>query len=147
MNMPGTEQVKSTMITLRKRVEHVDTNAAGVVHFARYPSLLETAILENLEEMGFGVRALAEEGLDLVISEVTMKYAASARFYDWLQLHVQPVQVGAARFRVSGQVLREEENGTTLLLGACDLPGQPSDASICPVGHHPVPDEHFETAR
>ncbi|MEK8107760.1 hypothetical protein NKG94_26990 [Micromonospora sp. M12] len=38
---------------LRWRVEHVDTDAAGVVHFTRYASLLESALLENLDRLGW----------------------------------------------------------------------------------------------
>ncbi|MER5648745.1 acyl-CoA thioesterase [Streptosporangium sp. NPDC002524] len=91
---------------VRRRVEHVDTDASGVVHFARYPSLLETAALENLDRLGVGIDALAREGLDLVVTEMSMRYHASARFLDRLDLEISVLHVGAASFRLSGTVLR-----------------------------------------
>ncbi|WP_329080862.1 MULTISPECIES: acyl-CoA thioesterase [unclassified Streptosporangium] len=102
------------LTTVRRRVEHVDTDASGVVHFARYPSLLETAALENLDRLGVGIDALARDGLDLVVTELSMRYHASARFLDQLDLEISVLHVGAASFRLSGTVLcvrpeREEE--------------------------------------
>ncbi|MGR6008041.1 acyl-CoA thioesterase [Bacillus cereus] len=69
---------------LNKRVEHLDTDASGVVHFSRYPSLMETAVLENLDNLKIGMHALESEQLDLVVSEMKIKYLSSAYFLDYL---------------------------------------------------------------
>ena len=87
-----------------RQVEHVDTDAGGVVHFSRYASLLETAVLENLEGLGVGVTQLGRDGLELTVSELQMNYYASARFFDRLRIRVRVDRVGGASCRVSGDV-------------------------------------------
>lgn len=92
---------------LRRRVEHVDTDAAGVVHFTRYASLLETAVLESLDHLGVGARQLAEQGLELAVRDLRMRYEASARFLDRLRVGVRVDRVAGATCEVSGTVHRE----------------------------------------
>jgi len=98
-----------------RQVEHVDTDAAGVVHFTRYASLLETALLENLERLGVGVRQLGEEGLELAFSELQMNYFASARFFDPLRVRIRVDRVGGASCSVSGAVHVGDATPETLL--------------------------------
>ncbi len=117
-----------TMQSVETRIEHVDTDAAGVVHFTRYSSLLETAVLENLERLGIGLSALAGDDCSLVVVESRMRYHASARFLDRVRTEVTADHVGPASIRMSGTV-----HGTagplatgTLVLGVVDTSGQPT---------------------
>lgn len=105
----------TTLVDLHRMVEHSDTDAGGVVHFSRYASLLETAVLENLERLGVGVRRLGDDGLELAISQLQLNYFAPARFYDELRIRLQIDQVGGASWRVSGAVYRGEVGTGTLL--------------------------------
>jgi len=97
---------------LRWRVEHVDTDAGGVVHFTRYASLLESALLENLDQLGVGVRDLGAEGLELAVRDLRMRYAASARFLDRVRVAVRVQRVAGATCEVSGAVHRESDDDT-----------------------------------
>jgi acyl-CoA thioester hydrolase len=119
MNAASTTAARSdTRPELRpthRRVEHLDTDASGVVHFARYASLLETAVLENLHELGAGLSALHEHGLDLAVTELRMRYHAPARFLDELELQAAIVHVGAAQVRVEGAILLRTGSEPTLL--------------------------------
>ncbi|GGZ48782.1 4-hydroxybenzoyl-CoA thioesterase [Streptomyces inusitatus] len=103
-----------------RRVEHVDTDAAGVVHFSRYASLMETAILENLESLGQGVTALADDGLDLAVAETHLKYHLPARFPDEVSITVRVDRVGGASCRLHSQIHRTAD-GETALLASGDL--------------------------
>lgn len=103
------------MVPVRRTVEHADTDASGVVHFARYGSLLETALLVNLERLGAGLAVLAADGAELVVSELTMRYRAPARYPDELSLDVAVGHLGAARMRIDGTVRRSD--GTELATG------------------------------
>lgn len=105
----------SALLDLTRQVEHVDTDAAGVVHFTRYASLLETAVLENLERLGVGVRQLGEAGLELAITELQMNYFASARFFDPLRVRIRVDRVGGASCSVSGDVHHGDATPETLL--------------------------------
>ncbi|HKN99042.1 MAG TPA: thioesterase family protein [Pseudonocardiaceae bacterium] len=89
-----------------RTVEHVDTDASGVLHFTRYASLLESAVLENLESLGVGVTRLAEQGMDLAVAELRMKYVAPARFADQVRVTTRVERVGGASCQITGDLHR-----------------------------------------
>jgi acyl-CoA thioester hydrolase len=91
---------------VRRTVEHIDTDASGVVHFTRYASLLESAILENLEWLGVGVRKLGELGKELAVTELRMNYVASARFFDQVSVTTRVERVGGASCQIAGDLHR-----------------------------------------
>ncbi|ONI87066.1 hypothetical protein ALI144C_09895 [Actinosynnema sp. ALI-1.44] len=105
-------------------VEHVDTDASGVVHFSRYASLMETALLDNLERLGAGIDVLARDGAELVVTELTIRYRAPARYPDELSLETAVNHVGAARVRIDSTVRRPVDDVElavgTLVLGLVD---------------------------
>ncbi|NVJ02063.1 acyl-CoA thioesterase [Myxococcus sp. AM009] len=105
----------------RHRVEHVDTDASGVVHFSRYASLLETAALEELERSGAGLGALEVQGLDLRVRELRLSYRAAARFQDWLRLDARLEHVGPASLKLGVTVYREGSAPEPVLLAAGSL--------------------------
>ncbi|RKH64141.1 acyl-CoA thioesterase [Corallococcus llansteffanensis] len=108
---------------LRRKVEHVDTDASGVVHFSRYASLLETAGLEELERRGAGLEVLSAQGLDLRVRELRVSYRAAARFQDWLVLVPAVEHVGPASLKLGVKLYREGTGPEPLLLafGSLDL--------------------------
>jgi acyl-CoA thioesterase FadM len=108
------------LLPVRRGVEHCDTDASGVVHFARYPALLETALLVNLERLGVGLDALARDGHDLVVVEATTRYRSPARHPDELSLEPAVGHLGAARFRIDTTV-RRAGDGTELASGSLVL--------------------------
>ncbi len=86
----------------RRRVEHVDTDASGVVHFSRYVSLMETVVLEFLEEREAGLAALAEFGVELAVTQLQVSYSRPMTYRDVVvgQAHVE--HVGRTRRRDPG---------------------------------------------
>ena len=96
--------------------EHVDTDAAGVVHFSRYASLLETGALEHLHRLGAGLTELAAEGLDLAVTELRLRYHAPARHRDRIAVHAAVATVTGASCEVVGS-LRREADGALLAEG------------------------------
>jgi acyl-CoA thioester hydrolase len=104
-----------------RTVEHVDTDASGVVHFTRYASLLESAVLENLESLGVGVTRLAEQGKDLAVTELRMKYLAPARFADQVRVSTRVERVGGASCQIAGDVHRVASEQTLLASGTLVL--------------------------
>lgn len=108
---------------LRHRVEHVDTDAAGVVHFSRYASLMETAALEELERRGAGLGVFEAQGLELRVRELRISYRGAARFRDELRLVPVVENVGPASLKVVVKVHREGSGSEPLLLaqGSLDL--------------------------
>ncbi|MGV9306213.1 acyl-CoA thioesterase [Nonomuraea sp. NPDC004354] len=89
----------------------MDTDASGVLHFARYASLLETAVLENLDRLGFGLGWLGLKGFELVVAELQMKYVRPARYADTLRIATTVEHVGGAAFRLAGTLCRDGRTG------------------------------------
>ncbi|MCY1045735.1 acyl-CoA thioesterase [Corallococcus sp. bb12-1] len=107
--------------SLRRRVEHVDTDASGVVHFSRYASLLETAGLEELERRGAGLEVLSAQGLDLRVRELRVSYRAPARFQDWLLMVPTVDHVGPASLKLGVKLYREGPEPLLLAFGSLDF--------------------------
>ncbi|GAA3841027.1 hypothetical protein GCM10022226_74350 [Sphaerisporangium flaviroseum] len=91
---------------MRRRIEHVDTDASGVVHFSRHVSLMETAVLELLEEHGAGPAALAGHGVELAITELRVRYHRSCAYRDVVLGEPVVEHVGGARFRTRVTLFR-----------------------------------------
>ncbi|MFD5568860.1 acyl-CoA thioesterase [Streptomyces cadmiisoli] len=105
------------LLPVRRRVEHSDTDAYGVVHFARYPAMQETALLDNLERLGVGLAVLAEEGLGLIVVEARTRYHAPARYPDELTLEPVVGHLGIARARID-TLIRRTTDGAELASGS-----------------------------
>lgn len=122
-------------VGLRHRIEHVDTDASGVVHFSRYASLIETATLERLEATGVGLDSFGRFCLDLRVRELRIRYRAPARFRDRLLFEAGIEHLGVASIRMSVKVLRETEGDEPLLLavGSLDLAvvNRETDKPVC----------------
>lgn len=121
--------------TVRRRIEHVDTDASGVVHFSRYVSLLETFVLDHFEEHGAGLARIAELGADLAVTELTVRYRRPGAYRDPIAGEVVVEHVGAARIRVAASLLREETDGSRTELASGTL----TFAAVHPTTGGPVP--------
>jgi acyl-CoA thioester hydrolase len=93
----------------RRRVEHVDTDASGVVHFSRYVSLMETVVLEFLEEREAGLGALAELGVDLAVTQLQVSYSRPMTYRDVVVGTANVEHVGGAKFRATAVLSREPD--------------------------------------
>ncbi|MFC4032315.1 acyl-CoA thioesterase [Streptomyces polygonati] len=98
--------------TERRRVEHVDTDASGVVHFSRYVSLMETVVLDHLEEQGAGLARFGELGADLAVVDLQVRYSRPAVYRDLLVGEAAVEHVSGARIRVAAVLLREAADGS-----------------------------------
>ncbi|MER8099290.1 thioesterase family protein [Kitasatospora sp. NPDC094016] len=105
----------------RTRVEHVDTDATGIVHFSRYTSLMETAGTEHLEAHDAGLTAFSAANVDLVVTDLRVTYLNSAVYRDVIIGDTRVDHVGAAWFALAVRLLREEQDGTRTPLVAGDL--------------------------
>lgn len=94
------------------RVYWEDTDAGGVVFYANYLKFFERARTEWLRALGVEQRTLqADTGCIFVVSEVQVRYLASARLDDLLTVGVQMLQLGRASMELEQQAWR----GDTLL--------------------------------
>ncbi|WP_242910582.1 acyl-CoA thioesterase [Actinomadura terrae] len=109
MGIPETDPGRLTrqpseLFRFQHVIEHCDTDDSGVVHFARYPSLIETATLRGLDRLDIGLSAFREHDLDLVVAELRVKYTAPARFLDTVEVTARLSRIGSAFCLVEGTV-------------------------------------------
>ena len=83
--------------TTRRRIEFVDTDMGGIVHFSRYFVFMETAEHLFLEELGTSV-SLELEGQEIGWPRVAARceYRSPARFGDELEIRVRVSRKGTS---------------------------------------------------
>ncbi len=81
----------------KRKVEFVDTDMEGIVHFARYLVYMETAEHEFLEALGVSV-SMEHEGRKIGWPRVSVScdYKAPARFGDVLDIHMRVLEKGTS---------------------------------------------------
>ncbi|HET7671847.1 MAG TPA: tol-pal system-associated acyl-CoA thioesterase [Burkholderiales bacterium] len=79
------------------RVYYQDTDAGGVVFHAQYLAFMERARTELLNEAGVDLARVADQrGVQLMVSEITVKYHRAARLNDLLSASAEVVRIGRA---------------------------------------------------
>lgn len=84
-----------TTITVR----FTDLDPYNHVNHARYLSYFESARIEALDEMGFGMADLANNDLRIVLTEVSMRFLRPASLHDQLTITTWVKEVGRASSR------------------------------------------------
>ncbi|OHC77042.1 MAG: tol-pal system-associated acyl-CoA thioesterase [Rhodoferax sp. RIFCSPLOWO2_12_FULL_60_11] len=94
------------------RVYWEDTDAGGVVFYANYLKFFERARTEWLRSLGVEQSVLqAQTGAIFVVADVQLRYLASARLDDLIQVTVKVV----AQRQASMQLAQQAWRGDTLL--------------------------------
>ncbi len=94
---------------VRLRVRFNETDLMGIVHHASYLAYMELARVEWLRRRGVTYASWAESGLHLPVVEVSLKYRASSRFDDELEVEVGLGEVRAASVRFDYRIVRETD--------------------------------------
>ncbi|MEM7704636.1 MAG: tol-pal system-associated acyl-CoA thioesterase [Pseudomonadota bacterium] len=99
----------------RVRVYWEDTDAGGVVYYANYLKFMERARTEWLRSRGLiQSRLEAEQGVVMVMRDISARYVTPARLDDELAVTVTLEKTGGASFEVSQQIWRMPDS--TLLV-------------------------------
>jgi acyl-CoA thioester hydrolase len=96
---------------LQIRVRYQETDAMGRLHHANYLTYFELGRTELLRAAGFNYRQVEEQGLFLVVSEMTCRYLRPANYDDLLTLRTTVMSARGARIQHDYQLFR----GTELL--------------------------------
>lgn len=111
------------------RVYWEDTDAGGVVFYANYLKFFERARTEWLRSLGVEQSVLqAQTGAIFVVADVQLRYLASARLDDLIQVTVKVV----ARRQASMQLEQQAWRGDTLLAQGLIRVGCVDAASLRP---------------
>jgi YbgC/YbaW family acyl-CoA thioester hydrolase len=100
----------STPFRTTRRIEFVDTDMAGIVHFSNFFRFMEAAEVELLRSRGLSV-AMDHEGLALGFPRVSAScdYLRPARFEDVLTVTVRVEKVGRKAVTYGFEFRRDDE--------------------------------------
>ena len=80
----------------RIRVRFADLDPYDHVNHARYLTYFESARIEALDEMGFGMDLMKADGIQIVLVELTARYLAPAGLHDDLEITTSVSEVRRA---------------------------------------------------
>lgn len=80
-------------------VRFADLDPYGHVNHARYLTYFESARIEILESIGFGMNSMKQDGFQIVLVEVTVRFHSSAGLHDRLTITTVLVDAGRASTR------------------------------------------------
>ena len=110
-------------------VRFAETDAQGIAHHASFVVWLEVARVGYLAEHAGGYRAIQEQGVEALTTEVNVRYLAAVRFDDRLRVWARCVDLRGARFRYEYVVERD---------GEMVAEGWTSHAIVDGVTHRPI---------
>ena len=87
-------------------VRFAETDAQGIAHHASFVVWLEVARVAYLAEHAGGYRAIQEQGIEALTTEVHVRYHQAARFDERLRIWARCVDLRGARFRYEYAVER-----------------------------------------
>jgi len=88
-------------------VRFAETDAQGIAHHASFVVWLEVARVAYLAEHAGGYRAIQEQGIEALTTEVHVRYHLAARFDERLRIWARCVDLRGARFRYEYAVGRD----------------------------------------
>ncbi|MDA8382307.1 MAG: tol-pal system-associated acyl-CoA thioesterase [Betaproteobacteria bacterium] len=116
------ESWRAANFRLGIRVYYEDTDAGRVVYYANYLKFMERARTEWLRAMGLEQTALVRDhGIVFVVRSARVDYLRPARFNDWLQVSVEPTELGGSRMAFAQQVRRPREGQEDELLARAEV--------------------------
>ena len=118
--MSSTPPPDALSCTVEFRTRYVETDQMGIIHHANYLAWCEIGRTELIRRLYKPYAAVeAEDGILLAVTEVNLRYHASARYDDLVRV---TTWVDALRSRAVGFAYRiervEDDGGTTRLVSA-----------------------------
>jgi acyl-CoA thioester hydrolase len=90
----------------RLRVRYAECDPQGVVFNAHYLAFADHALTELWRELFGGYAVMVERGFDVVVAEVHMRFRASARFDEELDIAVTVAALGTTSMTLRDEITR-----------------------------------------
>jgi YbgC/YbaW family acyl-CoA thioester hydrolase len=123
VEIPTDREVFTTTV----KVRFYELDPYDHVNHTNYFSYFETARIEYLGEMGWGLDMLKEQGWQLVVVEITARFLVAARLGDELTIHTWVADVGRVKSTWKQVIYRgdQEVAHATVTAAFTDLAGRP----------------------
>ena len=99
------------------RVIYGDTDQMGVVYYANYLRWFESGRSELLRQIGLPYGKIEEEGFHFPVTEVSCRYAQSARYDEVVRIETELSALGRATLTFNYRVSRQSDD-TLLATGS-----------------------------
>ncbi len=100
---------------MKIRVYYEDTDCGNVVYYANYLKYMERSRTEYMRERGIDFVAYQKQGCHFAVIDAHVKYRASARYNDLLDVESVPINHTAATITFSTTI--KNESGKLLVKG------------------------------
>ena len=97
------------------RVRYAETDQMGVVYHANYLIWCEIGRTDFIRELGKPYAELEREGVLLAVSDVGLRFHASARYDDPIRVHTRLVEVRSRGLTFAYRIMRADTD--TVLVG------------------------------
>lgn len=123
LEVPSDREVHTTSL----KVRFYELDPYDHVNHTNYFSYFETARIEYLSDMGWGLDVLKENGWQFVVVEMKARFLAAARYGQELVIHTWIASAGRVKSTWQQTMLRGEEKVAEIEVTAAftDLDGRP----------------------
>lgn len=123
VELPSDRDVFTTSV----KVRFYELDPYDHVNHTNYFSYFETARIEYLSEMGWGLDVLKERGWQFVVVEISARFLAAARYGQELTIHTWVEDAGRVKSTWRQTMLRGDEEVARITVTAAftDLDGKP----------------------
>ncbi|MBI4801100.1 MAG: acyl-CoA thioesterase [Elusimicrobia bacterium] len=104
---------------MKKRIYYHDTDCGGVVYYGNYLKFLEEARSEYLEELGFSVKGLMDQGVLFVVRRQEVDYKYPAVYGDTLEIKTSVKEHSAVRIQFAYEI--KNQDGRLLSKAVTDM--------------------------
>lgn len=123
VEVPTDRDVHTTSL----KVRFYELDPYDHVNHTNYFSYFETARIEYLAEMGFGLDVMKDRGWQLVVVEISARFTAAARYGEELTIHTWIESSGRVKSTWRQLMMRADEQVAqlTVIAAFTDLDGRP----------------------
>ena len=124
VEVPVDREVHTTAV----KVRFYELDPYNHVNHTNYFSYFETARIEYLTDMGWGLDLMKEQGFQLVVVELHARFLAAARYGEELTIHTWVESAGRVKSTWNQTMTRGEDEEVarlTVVAAFTDLEGRP----------------------
>lgn len=123
LDLPTDREVHTTLV----KVRFYELDPYDHVNHTNYFAYFETARVEYLAEMGWGLDILKEQGLQLVVVEARARFLSAATYGQELTIHTWVDEVGRVKSTWQQRMATDDAEVARLAVtfAATDLGGKP----------------------
>ena len=102
------------MHTLKRKIYYYDTDAEGVVYYGNYMRFLEEARTAFIEDFGFNLKELAQNGYLFAIKRQEIEYKSPIYYGEIIEIKTSVEEITPYRIRFYYEIFNKDNKKTTV---------------------------------